>query len=113
MKIENLDTSVYFPNLAELLPEVPHDGILSRAFLKNEYVNVTLFGFDAGQELSEHTSSRPAILHVLQGEADLTLGDKHLHAGAGAWAFMPSNLPHSLVAKTPLIVLLILVQPQS
>lgn len=67
-----------------------------------------LFGFAAGQELSEHTSSQSAILHILQGEAGLTLGDDSMEAQAGTWVYMPPRLPHSLYAKTPVLMLLLL-----
>jgi len=99
----------YIPNLSDLMVEVPTDSILSRTFFTDERVKAVLFGFAAGQELSEHTASRPAILHFLQGEAHLTLGDDSMEAGPGTWVHMPPNLPHSIVAKTPVVMLLLLV----
>jgi quercetin dioxygenase-like cupin family protein len=99
----------YRPNLiAEVT--VPDDGILSRPLHNDEQVRVVLFGFSQGQELSEHTASMPAILHVLQGEARIGLGGDTYDATAGSWAYMPPNLPHSVVAKTPLILLLTLIK---
>jgi quercetin dioxygenase-like cupin family protein len=97
-------------NVLEAVPEIPQNGILSRTFFKDEHIKVLVFGFDAGQELSEHTSSHPAILHFLQGEADLTLGEDHQPAQPGTWVYMPPNLPHSIYAKTPLIMLLVMIQ---
>lgn len=97
-------------NLADQLPDVPPDSIVSRSLLNDDRASVTLFGFAPGQELSEHTSSYPAILHFLQGEADLTLGDDHLDARAGTWAYMPPRLPHSIRAKTPVVMLLSMVK---
>ena len=99
----------YIPNLSDLMVEVPTDSILSRTFFTDERVKAVLFGFAAGQELSEHTASRPAILHFLQGEAHLTLGDDSMEAGPGTWVHMPPQLPHSIVAKTPVVMLLLLV----
>jgi quercetin dioxygenase-like cupin family protein len=96
----------FIANLADQLPDVPPDSIVSRALVNDDRVSVTLFGFAAGQELSEHTSSYPAILHFLQGEADLTLGDDRLEARAGTWAYMPPRLPHSIRARTPVTMLL-------
>ncbi|MCH7985143.1 MAG: cupin domain-containing protein [Acidobacteria bacterium] len=90
--------------------EIPPDGILTRTLYADEQVKVILFGFDAGQELSEHTASMPAILHFLQGEARLTLGQDSMEAHAGTWVHMPANLQHSISAKTPVILLLLLLK---
>jgi quercetin dioxygenase-like cupin family protein len=103
----------FVSRLSELVPELPKDGIVSRTFFKNEQVKVLVFGFDAGQELSEHTSSHPAILHFVQGEADLTLGDQQMQAVPGTWVYMQPHLPHSVVAQTPVIMLLIMLQTGS
>ena len=100
----------YVPELLKQLPEIPPDTIVSRTYYDDGQVKAILFGFAAGQELSEHTASQPAILHILQGEARLTLGDDTLDAGAGTWAAMPAFLKHSVVAKTPLTMLLLLLK---
>ena len=100
----------YLPNLSDLVPDIPADSILSRTFYTDNEVKAILFSFAAGQELSEHTASQPAILHFLHGEADLTLGDDAMEAQAGTWVHMPPNLAHSIVAKTPLVMLLLLMQ---
>ncbi|HEY0865805.1 MAG TPA: cupin domain-containing protein [Fimbriimonas sp.] len=86
--------------------EIPKDGITSRALYNDAATRVVIFGFDQGQELSEHTASMPAIVHILSGEATLTLGDQPQEASAGSWAYMEANLSHSIVAKTPVIMLL-------
>lgn len=90
--------------------EIPQDGILSRTLYQDEHVKVMLFGFDKGQDLSEHTASMPALLHFVQGEATLTLGSDERTATAGTWVYMTPNLPHSVVAKTPVVMLLILLR---
>lgn len=100
----------YFANLLEQTPEMPKDGIASRTFLKNEAVKALLFHFDVGQELSEHTASVPAIIHILHGEADITLGADRHSAQAGTWVYMPANLPHSILAKTHVVMLLLMLQ---
>jgi quercetin dioxygenase-like cupin family protein len=99
----------YIADLAKL-QEIPADGTLSRTIYQDEYIKAVLFAFDAGQELSEHTASMPAIIHIVQGEARLTLGNDSMEAGAGAWAHMPPQLPHSLYAKTPVVMLLLLIK---
>jgi quercetin dioxygenase-like cupin family protein len=88
--------------------EIPSDGILSRTVYSDATVSVVVFGFDAGQELSEHTAARPALLQILRGEARLTLGGDPVEARAGTWVHMPANLPHSVYATTPLVMQLVL-----
>jgi quercetin dioxygenase-like cupin family protein len=99
----------YIDDLAKQV-DIPADGILSRTLYADEQVKVVLFGFGAGQELSEHTASTPAILHIVQGEARLTLGDDSMEAQAGAWVHMPPELKHSIYAKTPVVMLLLLMK---
>ena len=103
-----------YTHYADLLQEVdiPVDGILSRTLYNDDAVKVVLFGFDAGQELSEHTTSMPAILHFLQGDAHLTMGDDSMEVKAGTWVFMVPNLAHSVYAKTPVVMLLQLLKSQ-
>jgi quercetin dioxygenase-like cupin family protein len=100
----------YIPDLSDLVPEIPADSIVSRTYYSDEQVKAILFGFATGQELSEHTASQPAILHILSGEAHLTLGDDTMEAGAGTWVHMPAQLPHSLLARTPVTMLLLLMK---
>lgn len=97
-------------DLASQLPEIPPDSIVSRTFFSDDQTKVILFGFAAGQELSEHTASKPAILHFLSGEAQLTLGKDSYDARPGTWAHMPAQLPHSILARTPVTMLLMLVE---
>jgi quercetin dioxygenase-like cupin family protein len=87
---------------------IPARGILSRTLSKEAGVELVLFAFAEGEQLSEHTSVRPAIIHVLAGEADLVVGDAAYQATPGTWARMPSNTKHSLLARTPLVMALYL-----
>ncbi len=100
----------YLPDFTEPIPEIPSDSIISRTIYQDDQVKVILFGFAAGQELSEHTASKPAIIHIVQGKARLTLGGDAMPAGEGAWAHMPPQLPHSVFAETPVTMLLYLFQ---
>lgn len=93
-------------NLATLLGEAPPDSVVSRTFFKGNRLQALLFGFDAGQELSEHTSSKAAILQIVQGEATVTVGDDRYELGAGSWLHMPPRLKHSVYAKSALTMLL-------
>jgi len=103
------DNFTHFVDLAKEV-EPPNDGILTRTLFNDDDAKVVIFGFGQGEELSEHTASMPAILHFIQGEAQLTLGDETVEAGTGAWIHMPANLQHSVHAKTPVIMLLSLLK---
>lgn len=69
-----------------------------------------MFGFGQGQELSEHTASKPAMLFFVKGEAVVGLGGDLMDAGAGTWIHMPPCLKHSIKAKTPAVMLLVLLK---
>jgi quercetin dioxygenase-like cupin family protein len=101
----------HIPNLAELVPEISPDSIVSRTVHDDPTTKAILFAFAAGQELSEHTAAQIAMLHFIEGEADLTLGTERHTAQPGTWVHMPPRLPHSIVAKTPLVMLLVMVKP--
>jgi quercetin dioxygenase-like cupin family protein len=90
--------------------EPPADGTLSRTVHQDERLKAVLFGFSAGQELSEHTSSTPAVMHFLSGEADVGLGYDTVSATAGTWIHMPALLPHSIRARTPVTMLLLMLK---
>ena len=105
-------TYTYVADLQDAI-EVPSNGTLSRTIFDDAGVKAVLFGFDAGQELSEHTASRPALLQVLSGEARLTLGDDTVDARAGTWVHMPAGLRHSVHAHTPMMMQLVLLPAAS
>jgi quercetin dioxygenase-like cupin family protein len=90
--------------------DIPQRGILSRTLYNDSDAKVVLFGFSAGHEFSAHTAPMPATLYFLQGEADITLGSDTLAVKAGAFAHMPPHLNHAIVAKTPLVMLLIMMK---
>lgn len=90
---------------------VPRRGIHSQTVSDEASVELVLFAFAPGERLSEHTSARPAIIHVLDGEADVTVGAAAIDAGPGTWIRMPARLPHSIVARTGLRMALYLLPP--
>lgn len=100
----------YIADLLQELPAITSETTISRTIYDDNQMRVTLFGFAAGQQLTEHTATRPAILHFLQGEGTLTLGEDVQEVAAGSWAHMAANLPHAILAKTDLVMLLILLK---
>jgi quercetin dioxygenase-like cupin family protein len=102
-------TYTHFSDLAKEV-QPPDKGILSRTLYSDDRLKAVLFGFGQGEELSEHTASMPAVLHFLQGEAKLALGDDTVEARPGTWVHMPAGLRHSIQAKSPVVMLLLLVK---
>jgi len=102
----------YVPDVTTLLGDAPEDSIISRSLFRGAGVTATLFSFAPGQELTEHTAAFPAILHFLEGEGTLTLGGESMEIRPGAWVYMTANLAHSIVATSPLRMLLLLLRPE-
>ncbi len=90
---------------------VPARGILSQTLSDEDGIELVLFAFAPGERLSEHTSARPAIIHVLSGEGDLTVGPEAHAAIPGTWVRMPADTKHSVVARTGLVMALYLLPP--
>jgi quercetin dioxygenase-like cupin family protein len=90
--------------------ETPRDGTLSRTLYNDDRLKAVLFAFSAGQELSEHTSSMPAVLHFLSGEAEVTLGDDRVAAKRDTWIHMPAGLRHAIKTREPTTMLLLLLK---
>lgn len=88
----------------------PADGILSRTIHQDDRIKAVVFGFGQGQELSEHTAAKPAMLFFVQGEATVGLGDDVQDARAGTWVHMPAHLKHTIKARTPVVMLLVLLK---
>jgi quercetin dioxygenase-like cupin family protein len=97
-------------DLAAQITEIPKDSIISQTVQDTDAFKAVLFGFDTGQELSEHTSTFPALIYVSSGAFEVGLGDERHSVNAGAWISMQPNLKHSLTAKEPSTMLLILVK---
>ena len=88
---------------------IPADSILSQTVHGDRGVKTILFTFAAGQELSEHTSAKTAILYFIEGQAELTLGDDRYEATAGTWVQMAPHLPHSIRATSRVLMLLTMI----
>ncbi len=105
-----MDPYIFHRDLSEMIQSVADESIISRSLVKQEDLDVTLFGFARGQALTEHTSPYTAIIEVLKGDLVLTLGGEEVKAGPGSWTLMPPNLPHALYAQTEVILLLTMIR---
>ncbi len=95
--------------LADLV-QVPEQGIASRVLAKTSGGNVTLFAFDAGQGLTEHSSPFDALVMVLEGALVLTIGGEPVRATPGTIVRMPATVPHAVEATERAKMLLLMLR---
>ncbi len=84
--------------------------VVSKTLLKKDTGNITLFSFDAGQGLSEHTAPFDAVVQILDGKAEITIGGKTNEAQSGEMLIMPANVPHALRAPERFKMLLVMIR---
>lgn len=85
-------------------------GIVSKQIIKKPNGNLTLFGFDKGESLTEHTSPYEAIVNIVEGEMEITIGGEPYTVKTGDMIIMPANVPHALTAKEKTKMLLIMIK---
>jgi len=95
--------------LADLV-QYGEGAVVSRTLIKRPTGTITLFAFDTGQELSEHTAPFDAVVQVLDGEALLTIGGQPISAKTGETVIMPANIPHAVKAATRFKMLLTMIR---
>jgi quercetin dioxygenase-like cupin family protein len=101
-----MDPKYTFLASLEAEAPIPENGILSRTLYQDDHLKLLVFGFAQGQELSAHTAPMAASLYFVSGEARLSLGDDVREVSAGAFAHMQPQLPHSILARTPVVMIL-------
>jgi quercetin dioxygenase-like cupin family protein len=99
-----------FTALENLLDEVeiPKNGTLSRVVFNADGLRVVLFAFDTGEQLTDHSATVPAIVQVIKGRLEITLGDRTIEIDPGSWIHMDANLTHGVVALEPSVMILTL-----
>ncbi|MBL7186040.1 MAG: cupin domain-containing protein [Phycisphaerae bacterium] len=95
--------------LAELV-EYSADSIVSKTILDKPVGTITLFAFDEGQKLSEHTAPYDAVVQVLDGKARLTIGGQEQQVSEGQIIIMPANVPHAVNAEGRFKMLLTMIR---
>ncbi|MDD2306957.1 MAG: cupin domain-containing protein [Prolixibacteraceae bacterium] len=96
-------------NLEEMV-EYSSGGVISKQVLKNQSGNITLFSFDKGQGLTEHTAPFDAVVQVLDGEAQITIGGNPNFVRKGESIIMPANVSHALQAVEQFKMLLTMIK---
>ncbi len=87
-----------------------NDSVVSKTIIDKPVGTLTLFAFDAGQGLSEHTAAYDAVVQILDGEAELVIGGRPVKALPGQMVIMPANVPHSVRALQRFKMLLIMIR---
>jgi len=96
-------------NLADLIA-YQADSVVSRTIIDKTAGTITLFAFDAGQGLSEHTAPYDALVYIIDGEAEAVISGKPVRLKKGELTIMPANQPHALQAVTKFKMLLVMIR---
>lgn len=90
--------------------EYQNGSIVSKQILKKPNGNITLFAFDKDESLTEHTSPYEAVVYIVEGEMEITIGGKPYQVGVGEILVMPPNVPHALKASVKSKMLLTMIK---
>lgn len=105
--IKNMDFSkvIHF----ESLVQYQEGQVVSRTLSQGKNVSVTLFAFDKNEEISSHSSGGDALVYILDGQGEITVGEEKFTVGTGESIVMPAGIPHALFAAERFKMLLIVV----
>jgi len=95
------------------LVEYADEAIVSKRLVDKPTGTVTLFAFDAGQRISTHQAPYDALLHVVDGQAEVTIDEKVMEVAAGQVVLMPANVPHAVAAGQRFKMLLTMIRESS
>ena len=98
------------PNSLADMVDYQKDAVVSKTIIERKTGTVTLFAFDQGQGLSEHTAPFDALVQVLDGEAEIRISGKPFHLKQGEMIIMPANEPHALKAVRHFKMLLTMIR---
>jgi len=90
--------------------EYVDNSVVSKTVLDKPAGTITLFAFDKGQRLSEHTAPYDAVVQIVDGSACLTIGGKDVNVSAGRIVIMPANVPHAVAATERFKMLLTMIR---
>ena len=108
-KSENTKLVAQAANLNSLI-DYQKGSVVSRTILDKKTGTVTIFAFDQGEGLSEHTTPYDALVYILDGEAEVTISSKPIRLKKGGLTIMPANEPHALSAVTKFKMLLVMIR---
>lgn len=92
--------------------EVLKGQVVSKTLVQNDHVGITLFAFDKGEQISSHDSTGDAMVNVLEGIGQFTIGETVYELKQGESMVMPANIPHAVYAKESFKMCLVVIFPQ-
>ena len=109
---EELKLKSSLPRMENLIDSISYQpgSVVSRQIIKKATGNVTVFAFDEGEGLTEHTSPYDAFVHVLDGETEISISKKPFNLKSGDMIIMPANEPHALKALKKFKMLLVMIR---
>ena len=107
---DNVTTLKGMPFNLEKYVNYADGSVVSKTILKKDVGNITLFAFDLGQGLSEHTAPFDAVVYILDGKAEITIGEKTSTVNSGEMLIMPANVSHALHAEEKFKMLLVMIR---
>ena len=107
MRIETENSKIFTP--ADSVAYAANS-VVSKTIVKKPAGNITLFAFDKGEGLAEHSSPHEALVQVLDGEAEIMIGGNSYNPGAGQSIILPANIPHSLKANMKFKMMLTMIK---
>ena len=105
---ENIN--LHLPNELEKLVDYQTGSVVSKTIIKKPTGTVTLFAFDKGEGLSEHTAPFDALVYLIDGEAEVIISGKTNLVKQGEMIIMPANEPHALKAKEKFKMMLVMIK---
>ena len=110
--LKELDSKNLAAKVARLsdLVDYQENAIVSRTIIDKKTGTITLFAFDEGQSLSEHTAPFEVLVYILDGEAEVAISGKHLNLKIGEMTIIPTNEPHALRALKKFKILLVMIR---
>jgi quercetin dioxygenase-like cupin family protein len=109
-KASVLEACVARPQSLDGLIDYAPDSIVSKTILDKPVGTITLFAFDEGQKLSEHTAPYDAVVQAIDGRGQLTIGSRQVNVAAGELVIMPGNVPHAVAADERFKMLLTMIR---
>lgn len=105
--IKNIDFAM--PLMMEALVDYEKGKVISRTLAQGRNLSLTLFSFDKGEEISSHSSDGDALVYIIDGEAEITIGENKFNVKKGETIAMPAGVSHSLLASERFKMLLTVV----
>ena len=103
-------TELHQPFALVELSDFASQGIVSKSIKKADQGNITFFAFGQNEQLSPHSAPYDAFIQILQGKADVTIGEQCYTMGPGQAVLMPANIPHAVKALTDMKMLLVMIK---